>query len=56
MQAKEMANFRSYKNQLLKSNGDEPQDGSTDPDLNMSNFYEIFEMEDEEAKQQKIRE
>ena len=44
-----MANFRSYKNQLLQSNGETPQDGLSV--LDMSNFYEIYEMEDEEAKQ-----
>ena len=48
MQAKEMANFRSYKNQLL-SNGETPQDGLTE--LDMSNLFELYEMEDEEAKQ-----
>ena len=49
-----MANFRSYKNQLLRSNGETPIDGLTE--LDMSNLYELYEMEDEEAKQQKIRE
>lgn len=44
-----MANFRSYKNQLLRSNGETPQDGLTE--LDMSNLYELYEMEDEEAKQ-----